>query len=98
MTASSRSICAGPDISSRRPCSTIPSSPASVPEGRGLTTMKRVSGATVLHINNAIKPALLLAAAASLLTGADPTFLHRYVPGVQPRPDDLTVNSHGASY
>lgn len=37
-------------------------------------------------------------AAASLALGADPTFLRRYLPGVQPAPDDLTANSKGASY
>lgn len=60
--------------------------------------MKRVSGATVLRINSAIQLSLLLAAVAPVVLGADPTFLHRYVPGIQPRPDDLTANSHGASY
>ena len=36
--------------------------------------------------------------AASVLTAADPTFLHRYIPDVSPASDDLTVNSSSASY
>jgi mannose-6-phosphate isomerase-like protein (cupin superfamily) len=37
-------------------------------------------------------------AAASLMLAADPTFLRRYLPDVQPVADDLTANSSGASY
>lgn len=36
--------------------------------------------------------------AASLLFAADPTFLRRRVPDIQPRSDDLTANARSASY
>lgn len=38
------------------------------------------------------------AAAASLALAADPTYIHRYLPEIQPVPDDLTTNATGASY
>jgi mannose-6-phosphate isomerase-like protein (cupin superfamily) len=37
-------------------------------------------------------------AVASLVLGADPTFLRRYLPDVQPVANDLTTNANGASY
>jgi mannose-6-phosphate isomerase-like protein (cupin superfamily) len=37
-------------------------------------------------------------AAASVAHAADPTFLRRHLPDIQPRPDDLTANAKGASY
>jgi mannose-6-phosphate isomerase-like protein (cupin superfamily) len=40
----------------------------------------------------------IVLAAASGLFAADPTFLRRYVPDVQPQPDDLTAGGKGASY
>jgi mannose-6-phosphate isomerase-like protein (cupin superfamily) len=45
-----------------------------------------------------MKPALLSAALMSLLAAADPTFLHRYLPAIDPRPDDLTANGRGCYY
>jgi mannose-6-phosphate isomerase-like protein (cupin superfamily) len=40
---------------------------------------------------------ITLAAASSMLA-ADPTFLHGYIPDIQPKPDDLTAAGAGASY
>ncbi len=37
-------------------------------------------------------------AAAPLMLAADPTFIHRYLPDIQPVPDDLTANAAGATY
>jgi mannose-6-phosphate isomerase-like protein (cupin superfamily) len=37
-------------------------------------------------------------AATSSMFAADPTFLRRHIPDVQPQPDDLTVGEKGASY
>src|SRR5579864_7746422 len=36
--------------------------------------------------------------AASGLFAADPTFLRRYIPDVQPQPDDLSAGGRGAAY
>ena len=41
--------------------------------------------------------AVVLAAGSGLLA-ADPTFLRRYIPDVQPQPDDLTATGKGATY
>ena len=41
--------------------------------------------------------AILLAVASGMM-GADPTFLRRSIPDIQPQPDDLTASSRGASY
>jgi len=41
---------------------------------------------------------IVTALAACSLFAADPTFLRRRIADVQPRPDDLTANSHGAVY
>lgn len=35
---------------------------------------------------------------ATILSGADPTFLRRSVSAISPKPDDLTANAKGASY
>lgn len=40
----------------------------------------------------------LVLAAASGVFAADPTFLRRYIPDVQPQPDDLTAGATGAVY
>ncbi len=45
-----------------------------------------------------IKCILTGLAAASLALAADPTFLRRSLPEVQPVADELTANSSGASY
>lgn len=41
--------------------------------------------------------AVMLAVASSAFA-ADPTFLRRYIPDIQPQPDDLTAGGKGASY
>ncbi len=42
---------------------------------------------------------IAVALAAAVAAGAaDPTFLRRRLPDIQPQPDDLTANSQGASY
>ena len=44
------------------------------------------------------KAVTLILASALDIFAADPTFLHRYLPDIQPQPDDLTAEGHGASY
>ncbi|MDR3698868.1 MAG: cupin domain-containing protein [Candidatus Sulfopaludibacter sp.] len=47
---------------------------------------------------SATSSAALCLAVALRLGAADPTFLHRYLPDVEPRPDDLTKDGRSASY
>ncbi len=52
------------------------------------------SGVTV----SATSSVVLCLAVALRLGAADPTFLHRYIPNVEPRPDDLTRDGRSAAY
>lgn len=44
------------------------------------------------------KPIAIMLAAASGMFAADPTFLRRFIPDVQPQADELTAGGQGASY
>lgn len=44
------------------------------------------------------RPICAMLAAALVAVAADPTFLRRRIPDLQPKPDDLTRNARGASY
>lgn len=61
--------------------------------------MKTANGATVSATSEFVSRAAIVCFAAALRLGAaDPTFLHRYVPHIQPKPDDLTKEGRFASY
>jgi hypothetical protein len=52
----------------------------------------------MVHLRQLSVTAAVVLAAALDMIAADPTFLHRYLPDVRPRQDDLTINAKGASY
>lgn len=61
--------------------------------------MKTANGATVSATSEFVSRAAIVCLVAALRLGAaDPTFLYRYVPRVQPQPDELTKEGRLASY
>jgi mannose-6-phosphate isomerase-like protein (cupin superfamily) len=51
-----------------------------------------------MHNSHLAKALMVLLLGVAGLSAADPTFMVRKVPSIQPQPDDLTLNAKGAAY
>ena len=73
--------------------------PHPAPFGRGSISADCVSEPRPQGAVCGLMRLIAVALAAAVAAGAaDPTFLRRRLPDIQPQPDDLTANSQGASY